>query len=395
MSLLFWSKRAPRRSRPPAISQGFRVQASDTSVRPLFTAADMRSFLPSRGRFQFPEPYGTTGIRLTNQDDGEIEPVGYSYWRRINNHAGQPSLFVVMGRTNASALLVAVDKTTYAVTAGPLDDLVGTGEQWYFSAREPFMLYVTEGRQLVRYNVATHERQTVFEVDEAHYLWQCHSSHDGQVHSATLRRASGEIEASVVYRVGVGIELFPPRQPLDECQIDASGRYLVIKEGEDNRIIDLETKAETVISNADGALGHSDNGFGYAVGEDDHHAQPGAFVWVNLANPSDRRLISHTTDWEPMSRHVAHGNAPQGRVLLSSACRVNVPRSNEFVLAPLDGSLQLHVVAPNLIDLDAPGGGDDYRKQAHANIDTTGTFACWSANCGTDRLDAFLLALPT
>ncbi len=72
----------------------------------------------------------------------------------------------------------------------------------------------------------------------------------------------------------------------DECQIDKSGRWLVIKEnvdgknGEDNRIIDLQTGAETVFLDEDGAAGHSDLGYGYMVAEDNFYPKPGAVrVW--------------------------------------------------------------------------------------------------------------------
>ena len=64
----------------------------------------------------------------------------------------------------------------------------------------------------------------------------------------------------------------------DECQIDKSGRWLVIKEnvdgrdGEDNRIIDLQSGAEQVFLDRDGAAGHSDLGYGYLVAEDNMYS---------------------------------------------------------------------------------------------------------------------------
>jgi hypothetical protein len=66
----------------------------------------------------------------------------------------------------------------------------------------------------------------------------------------------------------------------DECQIDKSGRWLVIKEnvdgrnGEDNRIIDLQTGQESVFLDEDGAAGHSDVGYGYLVAEDNFYRIP-------------------------------------------------------------------------------------------------------------------------
>ena len=61
-----------------------------------------------------------------------------------------------------------------------------------------------------------------------------------------------------------------------------SGRWLVIKEnvdgrnGEDNRIVDVATLGERTFLDEAGAAGHSDNGFGYMVSEDNWHARAAA-----------------------------------------------------------------------------------------------------------------------
>ena len=58
--------------------------------------------MPARGVFTFPAPYLTQGIRLTNASDcvggGDcVNPVGYSYWRNINNHVGSNTMLIVLG----------------------------------------------------------------------------------------------------------------------------------------------------------------------------------------------------------------------------------------------------------------------------------------------------------
>lgn len=385
---------------------GFVLPAADASARPRLSREEIAAFLPRRGGFTFPPPYHTVGVRLTNEEDGAIEPMGYSYWRRINAHAGQLDLMVILGRTAAPALLLAVDKTTHKVLAGPLEELSGTGEQWYFSARHPYRLFVPDGPRLRTFDVATHAWDLVFEVDANSYLWQVHSSDDEQVHSATLRdRDSGRALGALVRRTDGGTTIFPVPSGgvLDECQIDRSGRYLLIKEAPDtasaihNRVVDLVSGQEMTLPATAGAVGHSDMGYGYCVGENANTpgALPGGFIRMNLAAPSLQSLVYHMHGWEPpMTRHVSHTNAPQARVLFSSASRDDRPRANELVVAPLDGSLMCTVIAPTLVDLDAPGGGDDYRKMPKANLDPAGEWAVWTANCGTDRLDAFLVRLP-
>jgi hypothetical protein len=388
------------------------LHAGDTGVRPRLTAAQMAALLPAtRGPFRFPLPYDTDAVRLTDERDGDIQPAGYSYWNNVNNHAGRPELFAFVGRGARPALLIMVDKRTLQVDVRELP-FSGTAEGWRFSGTRPTMLYLTQGDRLLRYDVMTGLRETVLDLQDhglpGRYLWQHHSSADDRVHSATLRRAgTWEVLAWVAYDEATRrLEQLSLQGAPDECQVDKSGRWLLVKEDAYIRVADLTTGRQAVLSNEDGALGHSDCGFGYMVGEDDMAPQPGALRLWRLGpdgRVSDGRVVYHMTDWAPMARHVAHGNArdagPEGqRVLVSCAHRQDLPRANELVLATLDGSLRCEVVAPNLVDLDAPGGGgalsEDYGKLPKANLDPAGEFAFWTANHGTSRLDAFLVRLP-
>jgi hypothetical protein len=164
----------------------------------------------------------------------------------------------------------------------------------------------------------------------------------------------------------------------DECQIDKSGRWLVIKETRGaeqrlwNRIIDLDTQAVTERPNNEGAVGHSDCGFDCLVGETGYGQLPGTFLlWDLKARTSWAVYAMPDPSWQPMTRHFAHGNArpgdPRGQWgIVSSAHRHDLPRANEIVKVMLDGGGSCAVIAPNLVDLDAPGGGDTYRKLPHA-----------------------------
>ena len=77
-------------AQPPA---GFIEKADSKVVRPSWTASQIRSFLPARGRFTFPAPYNTEGIRLTNATDcggGDcVQSFGLRDGRNINNHRGR------------------------------------------------------------------------------------------------------------------------------------------------------------------------------------------------------------------------------------------------------------------------------------------------------------------
>jgi hypothetical protein len=410
--------------------------ATSVGLRPRLSAAEIHAFLPARGPFTFPSPYGTQGFRLTNTSDCAgadcVLPVGYSYWSNINNHAGSDTMLVFLGlerrRGGGGPTLFSVNKRTGETrNLGPLFDASSslswaTGEGWYFSGTRPAALYVVDGPRLLRYDVLSRTSDSVFDARSAFgqntYLWQVHSSRDDRVHSATLRQnGTWEMLGCAVFGDGVRPQLIAKRGDFDECQIDKSGRWLVIKEnldgrnGEDNRIIDLQTGREQVLLDHNGAAGHSDMGFGSLIAEDNFNARPGAVRrWLLSADmtggqpsstPGQGELVYQLASWSSGLGHVAYGNArddvpiEQQQACASNASRQDLPRVNEIVCFRLDGSLQTTIVAPNLTDLNAAGGGsDDYAKLPKGNIDVTGEYFIWTANGGTNRLDAFIVRIP-
>lgn len=378
------------------------MSTDDVGTRPLYDADAIARFLPSsRGPFVFPHPYNTRGVRLTDESDGNIWPVGYSYWRRINLHRGESFLRVLVSRHDQPALCFSVDKASGVVIDRiELGGVWGTGEQWYWSVRDPNVFYLLEGAALLRYNVITRQRETVLDPGGSVVCWQPHSNDDGTVHSATLRVLPDYADTKIVIGYPSWQRLIDLPEGYDECQIDAGGRFLIVKMhgGADNEVHNLDSGVVTFIANAAGALGHSDSGPGYAVGENDYHTQPGAFEKVNLANPYDRVLVYHTTDWQAMGRHVALAwDRPNPIAIISAACRVNVPRANEIVAAPLDGSLRALVIAPNLVDMNAPDSLDGYQgvpTTPEVNVDNLGEWICWSANHRGTRQDVFLAQVP-
>ncbi len=410
-------------------SGGFLEKTTSGDVRPLYTAAQVQSFLPSRGAFTFPAPYNTEAVRITNGSDcgGSdcVIPVGYSYWANINNHTGGDTMLIVLGlsqaRGGAGPSLFSYDKVTEQVSnLGPLFDSSSrfrgsTVEGWYFSATEPHVMYMTDGSKLVRYDVLTHEFSTVFDaaswLGTGVYLWQTHSSADDRVHVGTIRSSTTYgMLGCAAYRDNTGqFSYFPARGILDECHLDKSGRWMVMLDnvdrayGEDNRIIDLTSGAETLLLDQAGAAGHADIGYGYMVAEDNWAPVPGAIRrWDFGQAPLTGQLVYSMTDWQADAGHIAHQNSVPGvapgqqYVCSSNATRVQVPRSNEIVCYRLDSSQDVAVVAPVMTDLDAPGGGgDDYSKRPKGNLDVTGRYFIWTSNMGGSRLDAFVVKVPS
>lgn len=404
---------------------GFIEKAGSTAVRPLLTLTQIQALLPLRGKFILPAPYNTEAIRITNQldcnviTDDCIRYIGYSYWRVMNNHVGSDEILMFIGTRNKGPVLYSYNKVTGLVSnLGPLFDTsspfrASTAEIWYFSASMPTKIYINNGPRLLRYDVISKQFEIIFDVSSQfgsnRYIWQMHSSNDDNVHSATLRDTSTfAMLGCLAYKVSTAQYYFYPSSgDFDECQIDKSGRWLVIKEnvdgsaGADNRIIDLQTGTERLLTDQNGAGGHSDNGFGIMVATDNWNNLPNAIrVWDFNNNPLQGPLVYHGTDWSVAApNHVAY-SGKQGVPLSqqyacgSGANGINTNRANEIMCFRLDTSLDVLVVAPVMTDVNAAGGGDSYSKLPKGNLDVTGEYFIWTTNMGGNRLDAFIVRVP-
>src|SRR5947209_11587180 len=103
----------------PAIAQasgGFVEKADSTAIRTVWTAAQIQAFLPARGRFTFPQPYNTQGIRLTNSTDCDgadcLNPLSAASGRNINNHRGSDTMLIFLGLRGAGPTLFSYNKVT-------------------------------------------------------------------------------------------------------------------------------------------------------------------------------------------------------------------------------------------------------------------------------------------
>jgi hypothetical protein len=437
---------------PPPPGGGFIEKAGSPALRSRLTRAQIEAFLPAngaRGAFTFPAPYNTKGIRLTDASDcgGQdcLWYVGYSYWRNINNHTGSDWMLIVLSldRNNGGAgpSLLAYNKITDAVyNMGPLFSAsspysYSTGEGWYFSAQLPTKLYVylVGSANLWRYDVVSRTPETTPALDltqckrpsvcpsGAAFIFQPHSSDDDRVHSATVQDSSFARLGCVVYRSDTKrFRFFAPRRGnfIDECHVDKSGNWLMLLEvtpsgSLNNRVVDLRTGTITTIDDVQGALGHLDMGYGYAVGADNWNPMANATILLKFPVTQTQRpigpVVHFNKRWDiAAANHIAHGNARAGAPETQYACGSNASRvadmADEIVCFSLnanryaDGSIDVLVVAPVMTDLDAAGGrdvyGDDYPQFPKGNLDVTGGYFIWTTNIGGDRLDAFLVKVP-
>lgn len=120
---------------------------------------------------------------------------------------------------------------------------------------------------------------------------------------------------------------------------------------------------------------------------------------------------SYNKRWDiAAANHVAHGNGgAHSTAAASYACGSNASRvpdmADEIICFPLDayrnadGSLDVLAVGQVMTDLNANGGqdhdSDDYEQLPKGNLDVTGRYFIWTTNLGGDRLDAFLVKIPS
>jgi hypothetical protein len=401
---------------------GFIEKADSTATRPVWTASQIQAFLPERGKFTFPPPYNTEGIRLTNDTDCGgtdcVLSVGDSYWRNTNNHRDSDTMLIFLGLRGVGPTLFSYTKSTGQVQPlGPLFDAASplaqhTGEGWYFSATQPTKLYVAGALspKLLRYDALTKTFDTVFDATtqfgEDKYISQTHSSDDDKVHSATLTDLSSHAKLGcLAYREGARqFSYYAALNDFGECQIDKSGRWLLINEdldgvpGRDNLIVDLESGAERVLRGEEGAGGRADTGHGYMVAADSGESLPGPVrIW-----DFDERLLAGPVVYHTPggAEHITHSNAQPGvPPSRQYACAANAttavaPRANEIVCFRLDGSPDVLVVTQSMTDLTVRGGGDRDPNQPMGNLDVTGRYFIWVSNMGGNRADAFMVEVP-
>jgi len=433
---------------PPPPGGGFTEKAGSPVLRARFTPSQIQSFLPgggATGKFTFPAPYNSEAVRLTNATtcaNGSdcLWYVGYSYWHNINFHVGSSDMYIFLGtdtnRGGVGPILLRYDKNADTVqNLGPLFDQNSpyhfqTGEAWYFSGSQPGKLYafLVGGTQLRRFDIFTRQFDPVPAIDldscprsvcSAHgrYITQPHSSDDDSVHSATVQDRDFQRIGCVVSKPSgfLYYDTASSDMVFDECHIDKSGRWLMLLMNRTdgmriNRIVDTQTGQQTTIDNVNGALGHLDMGYGYAVGADNFNPLPNATILLKFPVQSTSRpigpVVHYNKRWDiAAANHIAHGNAvnapPESQYACGSNASTTPDMADEIVCFSLDanrntdGSLDVLVVGQVMTDLYASGGGsDDYAKRPKGNLDVTGRYFIWTTNLGGNRLDAFLVKIP-
>lgn len=329
------------------------------------------------------ELYGSSTPKLIAEN---VTPIGMSYWRCINNHAGQTNLRVVITIDN-SLHIFTINKQTLEVTNITDLHINDSGEQVYFSVNAPYWLFIRAEDRLYMRHIETGEEKVVMVPTPGMNLWQCHSSWDELTHSATLKDNSYRPIAWLV-KTPYGYKQYLLHGEADECQVDKSGLFLVAKEtrgsegnkSEDNRIIQLSNDREYWITDAEGAVGHSDTGNGFMVGEDN---QIGGCVKWQLGNPAG----SKTVIYGPNIWNMGYVALSKGRV---NDCLITLP--SKLTLAKLDDSGQSRDICPTLTQTNEKDP-KYYERRSKANWCPLGQFAIWSAYVN-GQINVYMVRTP-
>lgn len=305
-------------------------------------------------------------IPVTDPSDGEFAPRMMS--DRANAWIQDGTAYVFAGSRNTGGpQFFGVNLASEHVTrfGTLLLPYAGETEFWYWLPDGSLM--VAEGTRLHRHKSVTGGGDDVVmdasaATPNAYMIDQWHSSDDGTTHSATVKNAAYQKIGTVTSFRGK-LEYWPTIGVLDESQVSRSGRHVVIKEdrgsGDDNRIINLATRETRWLTDQNRAIGHSDCGPDFLVGEADK-PDPGACViwYLDRLNEAPRILF--------LTTNMGYVSVRGGRCLHSGDTHLS--------LVALDGS----GLTP-LID-HGVRAGINYDLRVKANLDPTGRVATYMVN---------------
>lgn len=330
---------------------------------------------------------GVRVIKVTDERDGLLLNRGYSYYPQAWIDA-DGTVYVFCGHEDGVPRFFAVDLATGSVTRMDVRlPYGGTSEGWYWD-REG-RIYLLDGPRLRRVHPFSSGDEIVFDISAAHLgcdLWQAHSSDDGQTHSATVRRI---VETGSYPKIGTIVDGNSLRQyieavgELDESQLTSDGGRVIIKETIDGLLINriVNEFGERRVTNAEGAVGHSDAGSNILVGEwsPQHSEAEGQCVIWDLVAMTRRELFK--TD------NMGHVSIRNGLCLLSD--------SHSLSLVPLydysDSSPQ-RIIDHGMVNPYPPDDPRSYDFQVFASLDHTASVVTYMSNVA-GRMDLYLLVL--
>jgi len=236
-------------------------------------------------------------IRVSTDQDGPLAKRMMSYWANAFRADASRAYVFAGSLASGGPIFWEVDLASRrSIPRGPLAlPYRGETEGWYWDLQGRILLY--DGPRFRRVDPFTNEGEVLYDLSADPrfadcQVWQPHSSLSGRTHSATVQRRVSDGPypniGTVVFHDGV-LDYFEAHGTLDESHLIGDD-WVDIHEtpegqqGEDNRVIHLRTRDTRLIKDAERALGHSDAGSDWMVGEADK-PDPGQCGWWDLTQP--------------------------------------------------------------------------------------------------------------
>jgi hypothetical protein len=360
--------------------------------------------LPAAGGTFVDPTFGSTIMRVTDQNDGAFNGTNYSYWPNFNRNSTR--LYIIAG---GSPTLYTFDPVNFRISNKralyinrPPVGASPNAEDSTWSGLDPDVMYGHDGLRIWAYNVVSNSYTLVKDLAgqlPAGYVWQMSKSTDDNVFAFTVKNTAGTTTGYCAWRRNTDSLLYTTTSSeLDEVQVDKSGQWLVVKTGSAGagqvrvKIVNIQTRAveNLVDGTPDYAPGHSDNGNGFVLGGDNWINR---FTYRRLSSPHTLfSCIDFGNDWS-VGSHVSMAQDDDAWMLMSTFVANTLPSTrvfrNELFLFATDGSKQVRRFA------HTHSVYREYWDTPRATISRDGRFAVFTSNWGsTSRRDVFVVRIP-
>lgn len=374
----------------------------------IYPAPAIPPSLPAAGSIILDPTFGTQVTRITDAADGLTCSVPYSYWPSFNKDSTwlMVDCTQTVGTwTEPVAMLYgwgpngAIGRKIVKAISDTPGYLNLAGGIW--SGVNPDILLVWKRDILWAYSVSKNTVELIKDFRQilpGEYQWQWHRSLNDDVFSFTRRRNSdySVVGYAVWDRSTDTIVHNVNTASVDEVHLDKTGKYLVVKTGRsgaaavESKYVNLETGAvrEILDGAPDFGLGHSDNGSGIQVGEEDWNESS---LWkYSLSDPSVRVNLLNgrsTWPWKTGGGHYSMLADDENWVLGSTIGGVG-PLGSEFYLLATDGSARIR----RFLHHHSIHRG--YSDSPRPNISRDGKWVAFTSNWGGGRIDVYVAKIP-
>jgi len=397
-------------ARPAPAASQLSVQIGDTQVRPKPYPAP--ALPPAGGRYVDPT-FGTTIIRVTDENDGLGATTMYSYWPSFNRDT---TLFFISVVVRASwgkdwvPYLYSFDPSTATFTKrgrlwGNLP-LLAEGAIW--SGRDRETLFGLNGLRLYQFNVVQKSYVLLKDFAGAYpgatSAWQMSKSTDDRFFAFTLKSPTyADIGVLVwdrqldrTYTRGI-----PDPGAYDESHLDRTGRYLFIV-AKDTAVWDYAAGAIRSMTR----IGHYDVDDGRVVsGCTVSTGTPRFCIFDVTANPITETevFVRPQNNWDT-ERHISWLANDRTTFFMSHYVPRRIPperwkaHMDEITQHWTDGTWRR--LAHHRSEV-WNHGGNTYSPSPRGNIDPSGRYFIYTSNWdgsrnpdGSPRTDVFILVVP-